>query len=95
MARSARTLRVEAEDALIRNRVFAVMKARDWELLHAIARYAEQDVNPRIARSDPSRYRLLRAGVTGFHLKGLTHLTPERICHVTGYVPDSSIFPYK
>ena len=95
MGRSARTLRIEAEEALIRNRVFAVMKARDWELLYAIARYAERDVNPRIARSDPSRYRLLRAGVTRFHLKGLTYMTPKRICHVTGYVPDSSALSRK
>ena len=55
------------------------------ELLHTIARYAQVDVDPHIARFDPSHYRLLRSGVTRFHLEGLTQMVPERISHVTGF----------
>ena len=54
------------------------------ELLHAIAHYAQADVDPHIARFDPSRYRLLRSGVIRLHLEGLTQMVPERISHVTG-----------
>ena len=86
MGRSRRELRVEAEDALIKGRVFAVMAARDWELLHEIAAYVQEDVDPGMARTDPSRYRLLRDGVTNCHIKGLSNMTPDRIREVTGWV---------
>lgn len=85
MSRSKRTLRILAEEALIEGRVFKVMASRDWELLHEIAAYAQQDVDVSIARTDPARYRLLRNGVTSFHLKGLSHMTPERVREVTGF----------
>lgn len=77
--RSIRTLRVEAEAALIEKRVFKVMAARDWELLIKIAEIAQADADVRLAQSDPSRFILLRNGVTSWHLKGLTGITPDSI----------------
>jgi hypothetical protein len=79
MTRTARTLRIEAEEALIRGRVFRVMADRDWELLVRIARMAREDADTAMARTDPARLRLLREGVTRYHLKGLTHMTLESI----------------
>ena len=43
MTRTARTLHVEALDALLRGRMAEVAVARDWELLREIARLAQQD----------------------------------------------------
>ena len=80
---------MEAEDALIKGKVFAVMAARDWELLLEIATYVQEDVDPEMARTDPSRYRLLRDGVTNCHIKGLSHMTPDRIRAVIGWGPDA------
>jgi hypothetical protein len=77
--RSNRTLRVEAELALIEKNVFKVMAARDWELLIKIAEIAQDDADLRLAQSDPSRFILLRNGVTSWHLKGLTGVTPDSI----------------
>ena len=77
--RSIRTLRVEAEAALIEKTVFRVMAARDWELLIKIAEIAHEDADVRLAQTDPSRFILLRNGVTSWHLKGLTGVTPDSI----------------
>jgi hypothetical protein len=77
--RSIRTLRVEAEAALIEKRVFRVMAARDWELLIKIAEIAQADADVRLAQTDPSRFILLRNGVSSWHLKGLTGVTPDSI----------------
>ncbi|MDE0522896.1 MAG: hypothetical protein OXH79_13175 [Boseongicola sp.] len=76
-----------AEDALARGQVFSVMERRDWELLHEIARFIRDDVDPALALTDPSRYRLLREAVTRCHVQGLTHMTPERVRTVTGWTP--------
>ncbi|MYA87785.1 MAG: hypothetical protein F4X97_04930 [Boseongicola sp. SB0662_bin_57] len=88
MSRSKRTLRVMAEDALTGGKVFSVMAQRDWELLHEIARYIRDDVDPALALTDPSRYRLLREAVTRCHVQGLTRMTPERVRAVTGWTPE-------
>lgn len=88
MSRSKRTLRVMAEDALVKKKVFFVMARRDWELLHEISCYIRDDVDPALALTDPSRYRLLREAVTHCHVQGLTHMTPERIRAVTGWTPE-------
>lgn len=77
--RSLRTLRIEAEAALIEKAVFKVMAARDWELLIKIAEIAQADADLRLAQTDPSRFILLRNGVSSWHLKGLTGVTPESI----------------
>lgn len=77
--RSARTLRIEAETALIEKRVFKVMADRDWPLLIKIAEIAQADADTRLARTDPSRFLLLRNGISSWHLKGLTRVTPESI----------------
>lgn len=75
--RSVRALRVEAEAALIEKTVFKVMAAKDWELLIKIAEIAQADADLRLAQTDPSRFRLLRDGVSAWHLKGLTGVTPD------------------
>ena len=77
--RSVRQLRIEAEAALIEKSVFRVMAARDWELLIKIAEIAQVDADVRLAQTDPSRFKLLRDGVSAWHLKGLTGITPESI----------------
>lgn len=79
MGRTLRSLRIEAEDALIGKAVFRVMAARDWQLLIEIARIAQADADQRLAQTDPSRFRLLRDGVTNWHLKGLGGITPDSI----------------
>jgi hypothetical protein len=82
MSRSKRSLRVEAQDALIRGRIAAVAKARDWELLEEIARLAEADAPVEMAASDPAMYATLRAAITRFHLKGWSAMTAERVREV-------------
>jgi hypothetical protein len=78
-ARSARSLRIEAEEALIHKRVFKVMAERDWQLFIKIAEIACADADPALAVTDPARFRLLRDGVTAWHTKGLGSITPEGI----------------
>ena len=88
MSRSKRTLRVTAEDAQAKGKVFSVVAQRDWEFLHEIARYIRDDVGLALALTDPSRCRLLREAVTRCHVQGLTHMTPERVPAVTGWTPE-------
>lgn len=82
MSRSKRSLRVEAQDALIRGRIAAVARARDWELLEEIARLAEADAPVEMAASDPAMYATLRAAITRFHLKGWSAMTAQRVREV-------------
>jgi hypothetical protein len=82
MSRSKRTLRVEAQDALIRGHMVAVFKMRDWELLEEIARLAEADAPIAMAASDPAMFATLRAAITRYHLKGWSHMTAERVRQV-------------
>jgi predicted ATPase len=79
MTRSARTLHVEALDALRKGRMAEVAVARDWELLREIARLAHQDAPLVLASTDPALFASWRAAVTKYHLKGWTHMTPERV----------------
>jgi hypothetical protein len=53
--------------------------ARDWELLREVARLARQDAPLELASTDPALYETWRAAVTKYHLKGWTHMTPERV----------------
>lgn len=82
MSRSKRTLHVEARDALIRGRMAAVAKARDWELLEEIARMAEVDAPVEMVGTDPAMFATLRAAITKFHLKGWSAMTAERVRQV-------------
>ncbi len=50
MTRTARTLRTEALDALLRGRMAEIAVARDWELLREVARLAQEQGN-RVKRS--------------------------------------------
>jgi hypothetical protein len=84
MMRSKRTLRVEALDALIRGRVAAVFKARDWDLLEEIARLAQADAPTALAAEDPAMFATLRQAITRFHLRGWSEMTPERVREVAG-----------
>jgi hypothetical protein len=82
MSRSRRSLKVEAQNALIHGRIAAVVKARDWELLEEIARFVEADAPVDMAASDPAMYATLRAAITRFHLKGWSAMTAERVREV-------------
>ena len=53
--------------------------ARDWELLRELARLARADAPPILASTDPALFAAWRSAVTKYHLKGWTHMTPERI----------------
>jgi hypothetical protein len=79
MTRTVRTLHVEALDALLRGRMAEVAVARDWELLREVARLAQQDAPLAVASTDPALFATWRAAVTKYHLKGWTHMTPERV----------------
>jgi hypothetical protein len=77
--RTARTLYVDALDALLKGRMAEIAVARDWELLREVARLAQEDAPLELASTDPALYETWRAAVTGYHLKGWTHMTPERV----------------
>jgi hypothetical protein len=77
--RTARTLYVDALDVLLKGRMAEIAVARDWELLREVARLAQQDAPLELAATDPALYETWRAAVTKYHLKGWTHMTPERV----------------
>ncbi len=79
MNRTARMLYVDALDALLKGRMAEIAVARDWELLREVARLARQDAPVELATTDPALYQTWRAAVTQYHLKGWTHMTPERV----------------
>jgi hypothetical protein len=78
-ARTARSLHVEALDALLRGRMAEIGVARDWELLREVARPAQQDAPMALASTDPALYLTWRAAVTKDHSKGWTNMRPERV----------------
>lgn len=79
MTRTARTLYVEALDALLKGRMAEILVLRDWELLREVARLAKEDAPLSLASTDPALFTTWRIAVTKYHLKGWTHMTPERI----------------
>ena len=79
MNRTARMLHVDALDVLLKGRMAEIAVARDWELLREVARLAQQDAPLELASTDPALYETWRAAVTKYHLKGWTHMTPERV----------------
>ena len=79
MTRTARTLHVDALDVLLRGRMAEVAVARDWELLREVARLAQQGAPLALASTDPALFATWRAAVTKYHLKGWTHMTPDRV----------------
>jgi hypothetical protein len=86
--RTARMLYVDALDVLLKGRMAEVAVARDWELLREVARLARQDAPLELASTDPALYETWRASVTKYHLKGWTHMTPERVDAVSQKVLD-------
>ena len=82
--RSTRTLYVDALDALLRQRMAALVKARDWELLREVARLAQEDAPHDLAFTDPALFKTWRQAVTKFHLAGYSAMTPQRVDEVTG-----------
>jgi hypothetical protein len=95
MTRSARALHVEGLDALLRGRMAALVKARDWELLREVARLATQDAPLDLATTDAARFRAYREAVAHFHLGGWSAMTPDRIDIVVkeagAIVPDTIV----
>lgn len=79
MSRTARTLYVDALDALLKGRMAEIAVPRDWELLREVARLAQQDAPLDLASTDPALYETWRAAVTKYHLKGWMHMTPDRV----------------
>lgn len=79
MNRTARTLYLDALDALLKGRMAEIAVARDWELLREVARLAQEDAPLDLASTDPALYETWRAAVTKYHLKGWTHMTPDRV----------------
>lgn len=79
MTRTARTLHVEALEALLKGCMAEVAVTRDWELLREIARLAQEDAPLSLASTDQALFTTWRNAVTKYHLKGWTHMTPERI----------------
>jgi len=79
VTRTARALYVEALDVLLRGCMADIAVARDWELLREVARLAQQDAQLDLASTDPALFSSWRAAVTRYHLKGWTHMTPERV----------------
>jgi hypothetical protein len=86
--RTVRALYVDALDALLKGRMAEIAVARDWELLREMARLAQQDAPHELASTDPALYETWRAAVTKYHLKGWTHMTPERVDAVRQRVVD-------
>ena len=79
MNRTARMLYVDALDALLKGRMAQIAVARDWQLLREVACLAQQDAPLELASTDPALFETWRAAVTKYHLKGWTHMTPERV----------------
>jgi len=75
--RNRRELYVDALRILLRGKMSAVIKARDWELLAEVAHLAYQDAPADLAVTDPALFRSWRAAVTRYHLRGWTNMTPE------------------
>ena len=74
-----RPSRLISLDVLLRGRMADIAVARDWELLREVARLAQQDAQIALASTDPALFSSWRAAVTKYHLKGWTHMTPERV----------------
>ena len=46
------------------------LKEHRWAEVAALVRYAQHDVSPQLAATDPALYRTLREGITRFYLRG-------------------------
>lgn len=53
--------------------------SRDVERLREVARLAKEDAPAALSSTDPALFVAWRDAVTKFHLKGWTHMTPERV----------------
>ena len=56
----------------------------DMKLIREIARIAQIDPPPSLARTNPKFYKNWRDAVTRYHLEGWSEVTPERIERVLG-----------
>jgi hypothetical protein len=79
MSRSRRDLYVAALDVLLRSKMAAVARNRDWELLREVARLADEDAPKVMAVTDPALFQSWRAAVTRFHIAGWGSMTPHRV----------------
>ena len=55
------------------------LKERRWADVAALLRYVQHDVPPNLAMTDPALYRVLREGITQFHLRGGGALSLEKV----------------
>lgn len=76
---NARTLYVEALEALLKGEVAKIAVARNFRVLREIAKLAQQDAPVELATTDPALYASWRAAVTRYHVAGWTHMTPKRV----------------
>jgi len=68
---TAREESLTAREMLLKPELLGVrLKERRWADVAALVRYAQQDVPPELAATDPALYRTLREGVTRFYLRG-------------------------
>ena len=65
VTRTARSLYVDALDALLRGRMAEVAVARDWELLREIARLAREDAPRELATTDAALFPQNGDGIAG------------------------------
>ena len=78
MTRSARDRYVEGLDALLKGRMAALVKAREWELLAEVAHLAQDDAPTDLAVTDPALFKTWRDAVTRYHRAGWSKMTPLR-----------------
>jgi hypothetical protein len=55
------------------------LKERRWDELAALVEFADKDVPPDLAQTDPALYRVLRQQITDFHLRGWSCLSPAAL----------------
>lgn len=77
--RGVALMRAFLEDNLV---IATAMRDKAYDDLYAIARIVHDDVDPRLALTDPALYKDLRAAVTLAHLKGYGGLDLKRIANL-------------
>ena len=73
---------MDALKALLTGRMAELAVARDFTVLREVARLAQEGPPTELASTEPELFAAWRLAVTKYHLKGWTHMTPERIDQV-------------
>jgi hypothetical protein len=84
-------------EALLKDDVLIgrLIKNRAYDDLYAMARIIHDDVDPRLALTNPALYRSLREAVTRAHLKGYGGLDLDRIANLREGKPAGAKRPKK